>query len=256
MNNIFKLYFTENLKINIILIEPNGPLNVGSIARLCSNFKVNQLRIVSPKCDIFSIESKKMALKGFTYLQKNNIYKNLNEAIIDCDLVIATCGRVSISKNSKIDFIERINPFINEYKNVRNLAIIFGREDRGLTNKELLMAHKIFTINASDNYPSLNLSHAVSITLYELLKKSPKINQIITKKPALASSVQIDESCNDIERLLLKIGYLLPHTSNAKMNKFKQYIIKSDTSKNELNIIRGIINQINWALKNFEKLKV
>ena len=57
-----------NLKV--ILVEPNGPLNVGSVARLCSNFEVDELRIVSPKCDIFSLEAKKMALKGQKILEK------------------------------------------------------------------------------------------------------------------------------------------------------------------------------------------
>ena len=56
----------SNLKV--ILVEPNGPLNVGSVARLCSNFEVDELRIVSPKCDIFSLEAKKMALKGQEFL--------------------------------------------------------------------------------------------------------------------------------------------------------------------------------------------
>ena len=54
----------KNLNLKVVLVEPNGPINVGSIARLCSNFEVNELRIVSPKCDIFSLEAKKMALKG------------------------------------------------------------------------------------------------------------------------------------------------------------------------------------------------
>ena len=45
-------------KLKVILVEPNGPLNVGSVARLCSNFEVDELRIVSPKCDIFSLEAK------------------------------------------------------------------------------------------------------------------------------------------------------------------------------------------------------
>jgi len=57
----------SNLKV--ILVEPNGPLNVGSVARLCSNFEVDELRIVSPKCDIFSLESRKMALKGQKFLK-------------------------------------------------------------------------------------------------------------------------------------------------------------------------------------------
>ena len=58
----------SNLKL--ILVEPNGPLNVGSVARLCSNFEVDELRVVSTKCDIFSLEAKKMALKGQKFLSK------------------------------------------------------------------------------------------------------------------------------------------------------------------------------------------
>ncbi len=61
-------------------------------------------------------------------------------------------------------------------KKINNLAIIFGREDRGLTNSELLMANKIFNIPTSHDNPSLNLSHAVSIVLYELNKSSKKKN--------------------------------------------------------------------------------
>ena len=62
----------SNLKV--ILVEPSGPLNVGSVARLCSNFEVDELRIVSPKCDIFSLETKKMALKGQKYLKDCKIF--------------------------------------------------------------------------------------------------------------------------------------------------------------------------------------
>jgi len=60
----------SNLKV--ILVEPNGPLNVGSVARLCSNFEVDELRIVSPRCDIFSLDAKKMALKGQKFIDVVN----------------------------------------------------------------------------------------------------------------------------------------------------------------------------------------
>ena len=76
--------------LRVILVEPNGPLNVGSVARLCSNFEVEELRIVSPRCDIFSLQSKKMALKGQKYLDHCKIFDNLENAILDCDLVIAS----------------------------------------------------------------------------------------------------------------------------------------------------------------------
>ena len=87
----------SNLKI--ILVEPNGPLNVGSVARLCSNFEVDELRIVSQKCDIFSFEAKKMALKGQKFLQQCKIFDDLEKAIFDCDLVLASCGRIDVSKD-------------------------------------------------------------------------------------------------------------------------------------------------------------
>ena len=156
----------SNLKV--ILVEPSGPLNVGSVARLCSNFEVQELRIVSPKCDIFSLEARKMALKGQKYLEQGKIFDNLENAIFDCDLVIASCGRIDISKDSIFESAEGIVNWIFSYKKINNLAIIFGREDRGLTNSELLLANKIFKIPTSQNNPSLNLSHAVSIVLYEI----------------------------------------------------------------------------------------
>ena len=95
-----------NLKV--ILVEPNGPLNVGSVARLCSNFEVEELRIVSPKCDIFSSEAKKMALKGQKYLYNCKIFDDLKKAIFDCDLVLASCGRIDVSKDSFFESSEDI----------------------------------------------------------------------------------------------------------------------------------------------------
>jgi len=239
-----------NFNLQIILVEPSGPLNVGSIARLCSNFNVDQLRIVSPKCDIYSLETKKMALKGIKFIKESNIYESLIDSISDCDLVLATCGRIHYQKDHNPDSLDNISTWISNFKEVKNLAILFGREDRGLTNRELLMAHKVFTINTHINFPSLNLSNAVSIVLYELSKITKADNKLRKRDLDFATSKQIEDSFLEIEKLLLKTGYVLPHTLNAKISKFKKYIHRSETSKHELDILRGIVHQINWALDN------
>jgi len=243
---------TFNLKI--ILVEPSGPLNVGSIARLCANFNVDQLRIVSPKCDIYSLETKKMALRGIKFIRGCTVYDSIIDSISDCDLVLATCGRIHYQKEFEQDSLENISTWIGNFKEVKNLAIIFGREDKGLTNRELLLAHKVFTINTDKNFPSLNLSHAVSIILYELSKTTESDNILKKKELDFANSKQIEDSFLEIEKLLLKTGYLLPHTLNAKISKFKKYIHRSETSKHELDILRGIVHQINWALENKDRL--
>jgi len=241
----------SNLKV--ILVEPNGPLNVGSVARLCSNFEVNELRIVSPKCDIFSLEAKKMALKGNKFIENCKIFDDLQKAISDCDLVLASCGRIDVNKNLFFGSSEDIFDWTLSFKKINNLAIIFGREDRGLTNSELLQAHKTFNIPTSQKNPSLNLSHAVSIVLYELNKSSKKKINKELEVFDLASSKQIYDSFVEIEEMLLEVGYLLKHTSRVKINKFKNYILRANTSTHEINVLRGIVHQINWFLNNSKK---
>jgi len=243
----------SNLKV--ILVEPNGPLNVGSVARLCSNFEVDELRIVSPKCEILSLDAKKMALKGQKFLDNCRIFNNLENAIFDCDLVLASSGRIDVSKDLFFESSEDVFNWTKSFKKINNLAIIFGREDSGLTNDELLLANKTFYIPTSINNPSLNLSHAVSIALYELNKSSKRNFDQELKVFNLASSKQIHDSFLEIEELLLKVGYLLKHTSKAKISKFKNFILRANTSMHEINVLRGIVHQIKWFLNNSKKNK-
>jgi tRNA/rRNA methyltransferase len=225
-------------------------MNVGSIARLCSNFDINELRIVSPKCDIFSLEAKKMALKGQRYINNCKIFNSIEQAIFDFDLVLATCGRIDLSKDIECESPEDISKWISSFLEINNIGILFGREDRGLSNNELLYAHKILNIETSQNYTSLNLSHAVSIVLYELTKTSTNNLEKDLQLFDLASSKQIYESFNEIEEMLIKTGYLLEHTANSKISKFKKFILKAKTSSYEINVLRGIVHQINWFLTN------
>ena len=243
----------KNLNLKVVLVEPNGPINVGSIARLCSNFEINELRIVAPKCDIFSLEAKKMALKGQRYIDSCKIYNNVEQSIFDCDLVLATCGRIDLSNDIKCESPEAISTWIASFKGINNIGILFGREDRGLSNTELLFAHKIFNIKTSKNYPSLNLSHAVSIILYELNKCSTNNLKKDLQVFNLASSKQIYESFIELEEMLIRTGYLLKHTSYSKITKFKRFIVKANTSSHEINVLRGIVRQINWSLNNSKR---
>ena len=240
------------VNLKVILVEPNGPINVGSIARLCANFEVNELRIVRPRCDVFSLGAKKMALKGQIFIDDCKIFNSIEHAIFDCDLVLATCGRIDLSNDIECEYPEEISKWISSFKEINNLAILFGREDRGLTNSELLFAHKIFNIKTSQNYPSLNLSHAVAIILYELSKCSINNRKTDTKVFNLASSKQMHVSLKELEELLLKTGYLLEHTSFSKIDKFKKFVLKANISSHEINVLRGIVHQINWFLNNFK----
>ena len=150
---------------------------------------------------------------------------------------------------------EDIFDWTSSFKKINNLAIIFGREDRGLTNSELHLANKTFNIPTSQNNPSLNHSHAVAIVLYELNKSSKKKLNNDLKVFNLASSKEVHDTFVEIEEMLLRVGYLLKHTSKAKIIKFKNFTLRANTSMHEINVLRGIVHQINWFLDNSKKNK-
>jgi len=91
--------------------------------------------------------------------------------------------------------------------------------------------------------------------LYELNRSSKRKFNKELKEFNLASSKQIHDSFVEIEEMLLEVGYLLKHTSKAKIAKFKKFILRANTSIHEINVLRGIVHQINWSLNNSKKNK-
>jgi len=234
----------------VVLVEPSGPINVGSVARLCENFSVHELRLVSPKCDYLAQEAKNMAVRGIKVLEEARVYEDLNSALSDCSRIIATCGRKEhgeIPLNSNKDALSWA--FRSERE--ETIALVFGREDRGLSNEELLKANKVISLNTSENYPSLNLSHAVAIVLHQF----NQFNELDLLKPSKiisypANLIKLEDCINDAGTLFLEIGFLMKHTYKAKMMKIKQLLIRGEIKDDEVALIRGIISQTRWKIKN------
>ena len=236
--------------LKVILVEPAGPINVGSVARLCENFDVDELRLVSPKCDYLAQEAKKMSVKGLEILEKAKVYNDLNLAVSDCSKIIASCGRKEHGEIPLHSNKDAFNWVFNSGSD-ETIALVFGREDRGLSNKELLKANKVISLNTSNNYPSLNLSHAVAIVLHQFnqlneldLLKHPK------KTGPTANLIKLEDCINDAGSLLLDIGFLMKHTYEAKMTKIKQLLLRGEIKDDEVALIRGIISQTRWKIKH------
>ena len=236
--------------LKVVLVEPSGEINVGSVARLCANFGVDELRLVSPKCDPLALETKKMAVRGLRILEKAKIYENLNSALSDCSRIIATCGRKDHG-DIPLHSDEVALCWALESNKEETIALVFGREDRGLSNEELLKANKIINIETNQEYPSLNLSHAVAIVLHQLNQVS-KQNLIKAKKNKNqpANLIKFEDCINDAGILLLDIGFLMQHTYKARISKIKQILIRAEIKDEEVSLIRGMIRQVRWAIKN------
>jgi tRNA/rRNA methyltransferase len=244
---------TENISIKnscsnviIVLVEPAGPLNVGSVARVMKNFGLSKLILVNPQCDCSCFDAIKMAVHGQDILASAVIVDTLPQALQGCVRAIATIGR-DYSGEIPLENPRTALPWLLETLE-KPVALIFGREDRGLTNEELNYAHKLVFIPTSPEYPSLNLAAAVAICCYEL---SQSTNRFIDDNKSTVEIAPLDAMeayYQELESLLLAIGYLYPHTAASRMEKFRHLYNRAYLQTGEVGMLRGILRQVEWAI--------
>ena len=125
---------------------------------------------------------------------------------------------------------------------------MFGTEDRGLNNEELKYAQRFVSIPANPDYPSLNLAQAVAVCSYELYQAAQDPLESETDSYFEGASFELLEGYyQHLEEVLLKIGYLYPHTAKARLEKFRRLYNKANLTPEEVALLRGILRQVNWA---------
>lgn len=234
--------------LRIVLVEPAGPLNVGSIARVMKNFELHHLVLVNPQCDPLSDQAMKMAVHAKEILESAVLVKTLPEALQGCVRAIATTGR-SRSWEVPLENPRTALPWLLEEPELPT-ALIFGREDRGLSNEELNYAQRFVRIPTSESYSSLNLATAVAICCYELSQSAEVLTTQTQAVPELAPIEVVETFYEQLESLLLKIGYLYPHTAASRMEKFRHLYNRAHLQSGEVAMLRGMLRQVEWALKN------
>jgi tRNA/rRNA methyltransferase len=150
-------------------------------------------------------------------------------------------------------------------------ALIFGPEDRGLNNDELSQAQRFIYIPSNPAYPSLNLAQAVGICCYELHEWMANLGlqhqgaDLLTQSglalpeqpsgyfPRSAPLDQLEGFYQQLEQVLLTVGYLYPHTADSRMKKFRRLFGRAMPSSEEVAMLRGILSQVEWAVEHAKK---
>lgn len=156
------------MRLRVVLVEPEGEINVGFIARLIENFCVDEFYIVNPKINI--TDARRFAARASHILDKVVIVNTLNEALKGIELSGCTSAKVG-SAGDYLRHSVSIEKFVELALCYKSVALVFGRESVGLTRNELRQCDLVVYIPTSPKYPALNVSHAVAIALYELFKK-------------------------------------------------------------------------------------
>ena len=224
-------------EISICLIEPQYPINLGYIARIMKNFGFHNLLVVNSKVNIE--EARPFASHAVDLLE--NI-KHINfDDLNNFDTLIATTAITSQRGLSPRQSL----PVSNIQSSIKNMGkkicIVFGRDTTGLTNSEMQLIDFVIHIPTNSEYPTLNISHALSIVLYELTNYE-LIERDIAKKHEVNRTV---EAYSDIVKTL----GLPSHKNNLVQTSFFNILKRSKPSPRENSILLGLAQKIKLHLE-------
>jgi len=223
--------------IYIVLIEPELSENVGFTARAMKNFGLKNLVLIDPKCSLD--KAIKTAKHAKDVLKKAKVEKKsyLNKF----DYLIGTTSKLGTDYNIPRSPLtpEQLAEKIKDKKN--KIAVLFGRESVGLSNKEILKCDFVVTIPASKKYSALNISHAAAIVFYELFKlKKEKSNSHIVA----AAKKEKDVLFKEINKVLERVEFSTKEKKETQKKVWKRVIGKAFLTKREIFALIGFFKKL------------
>ncbi len=231
--------------VYIILVEPQGPLNIGSVCRAMMNFGFSKLRLVNPCRDYKSGDAKRMSLKAVKYIYEAEKFASLEDALADCNYAVGTTRRFGKYRE---DFFlpDTAAQKVVSMPDDSKIALVFGREDCGLHTSELDLCQHFITIPTSDEYPSMNLAQAVTLCMYEINKllendKNASIEDFIP-----ASGKDVEQMFSHMRQTLLDIEYLDDSNPDHILRTFRRIFGRSMLNERDVRILHGLWSRIDW----------
>lgn len=232
--------------LSVVLVNTQFPGNLGSVARAMKNMGIQDLSLVN-SVEHMGSDAKIMAVGAADILEKAKKYPNLKDALANNTLVFGTTRRAGKLRHPLLTPWQMAEKVFQTIEN-NNIAFVFGPEDRGLTTDELLLCHHIVSIPTENNFGSLNLSHAVMVILYEI--KRQQLLSPPPQHPRLANVELMEEMYDQLQKTLLKIGFLDPVNPRRIMKALKSIAVRAGFEERDVTIIRGLIHQFNWFCHN------
>jgi TrmH family RNA methyltransferase len=242
--------------IYFVLVEPEEPGNIGASARAIKNMGFRNLCLVKPPPEM-SVEGRWFARNSHDVLDSAAVYNSVEEAIRDKTVVVGTTRREG-KRRGVILPVEQGTARIREAAANNKVAVLFGREARGLNNDEVDQCGFLLKIQSSEIQPSLNLSQAVLIIAYELSKHGHEKGDISGSKrkkkydnstliEGLKAHEEIAPLYERISQVLELLEYIPRGDRNLMENiivTLKHFIGRAGLTAKELNMIQGLCAQI------------
>lgn len=239
--------------ICIVLVEPQGALNIGSVCRVMMNFGFTDLRLVNPTANHLSDEARRMAVKASHLLENAKIFPHLAAALSDCQLALGTTRRFGKYREEFFS-PDEAGRFIHSQPKKTKTAYVFGREDSGLFTSELDLCQRLITIPTDDQQPSMNLAQAVTVCLYEFTKHNSAKHKDVRVTQSSVSGKDLENMFQHMRQSLLDIGYLDPQNPDHILRAFRRMFGRAGLNEREVRILQGLWNRIDWTTKQLKKI--
>jgi len=245
--------------IRIVLVNTTHPGNIGGVARAMKNMGISDLCLVEPKC--FPHPDADARASGATdILERAQVVSTLDEALADCGLIFGTSARERHIPWPLVNPRE-LAAIAAPLEGKTRVAILFGREDRGLTNEELQRCHHHVHIPAVESFSSLNIAAAVQVITYEL--RMAQVAQQQAARPQwgtdwdieFAQQRELELMFEHLERTLVEIEFLDPDNPRQLMPRLRRLLQRAVPDKVEVNVLRGILTAIERRLGQVKKEK-
>jgi TrmH family RNA methyltransferase len=229
--------------IRVVLIEPTHPGNIGAAARAMANMGVDQLVLVNPK-EFPSPVANARAAGADRILENAQVFDNLDAAIADCTMVLGTTSRPRSIEWPSLDPENAMQQAASHAEHSR-VAILFGRESRGLTNAELERCHYLVRIPVDDDFPSLNLGSAVMVMLYELrrIRLGSAAAHSSTPGEPVASAADMQHFYEHLQQVLELVEFC-DGRSTKLQRKLVRLFNRAFPYEQEVKMLRGILSAI------------
>lgn len=235
--------------IRIVLVNTSHSGNIGSAARAMKTMGLSNLYLVDPACEIDSHASA-LAAGATDVLGKTVVVDTLADAIADCGLTIGTSARSRTLSWPMVEPRECGEKLVAEAEQ-GPVALVFGRENSGLTNEELQQCNYHVCIPANPEYSSLNLAMAVQTLCYETrmayLNKQPKAQE--EDEVVYPNAKQTELFYEHLEQTLNDTGFIIKQHPGMVMTKLRRLFNRARPEEAEMNILRGILTSINKSIK-------
>jgi len=239
--------------ISIIILEPRNSGNLGAICRVMKNFGFKELILVNPCCNPKSITARKRSMHALDILTNAKIirakdHSSLKKYLRKFDHLIATTSQLGTDYNitrSPITPAQLVEKLKTINLNKTKLAIVFGRENHGLSNDEINLCDFAITVPTNREYPSMNLSHAISVILYELSKLDNSENPNKVNSHILpASDIDKKIMLKFIDKIIKNLNLATKEKEETMRKVWKKIVGKSFVSKREAFALLGFFRKL------------